>query len=105
MIFFTTCPKCKAAVVQSEGTYLCFQCKAALDKSALLGDDFDKFVDEYKDKVYYEWDDIQRLVHAVEYLTEINNNVCVQLGQCLLEIEKLRDRVEWYRQITSAKLV
>jgi hypothetical protein len=68
-----------------------------MDSVDAHSDGFGLFLDEYKDKNYFTWEDIQRLIFAVEKLTTMNNKVCCDLAKALMELDKVKARLEWYR--------
>ena len=99
MNLFIHCDNCEFPVITTNRNPFCPFCKKAL-KNLDEGHrgEFGFFIEDYKEKEYFEWEDIQKLIYAVDYLTEINNKTCIDLGTALIELSKAKDRIEWYRR-------
>ena len=99
MNLFIRCEHCKIPVLITQAEPFCPFCKRAMpDLHDAIRDEFDDWIEDYRQKSYFSWEEIQKLLGAVQYLTEINNKTCREYGKALIELDKLKTRLEWYRE-------
>ena len=69
------------------------------------GEDFDFFLRRLYRKKFYSVDDINHLTKALEFLTEANDGLCLNLHQALNDLYTLEKRLSWYRKTMALKLL
>jgi len=97
MNLFAVCPKCELPIIgKLVNPVICPYCTAPVDPRDVTYDYYFAFLDEIKNNSYFEWDDIQRLLHACDLLLEINNGTCVELAKTMKELESTKSRLKFY---------
>lgn len=103
---FGLCPKCELPIFVDSNITFCPYCTALLpdDDSDFAEDSLGNFIDWIKKQSYFEWDDIQRLIHIADTLIAINTRVSIELGKSLVELHKAKAQIEFYRKATTFRI-
>ena len=106
MDLFGLCPHCDLPIFVTETVSFCPYCQRSLpdDDSTFANDSVSNFILSVKDKVYFEWHEIQRLIHVAETMIAINTRISQELGLALIELEKARKRLEFYQKATTFRV-
>lgn len=106
MDLFALCPYCELPVMSTISCEIsCPYCETPLCPEDVTNDYFFEFFNDIKKKTYFDWDDTQELIYAVELLLAICSNTSLELARVIRDSESLRRRVEFYRDIHKLKKV
>ena len=95
------CRVCKAPIYNKNDKFFCYHCKDYRKESQLFQDDFSQFITEYLQQTEFTGEDIDHLLMAVEYLTEILGILIERHGRMHLKVQRLENRLDWYRSVTT----
>ncbi len=106
MNLFGLCPHCELPIFLSDDISFCPFCKQNLpdDDEDFAEDSLAEFLRTMKNAIYFEWDDIQRLLYFVETMININTNLSEELGIALMELHKAKERLVFYRKATTFRI-
>lgn len=106
MDFFGLCQHCELPIFVTENITFCPYCSKSLpdDDEDFASDTLSNFIREMKMASYFEWEDIQRLLNAVDTLIAINTSISQELGLSLVELHKTNERLEFYRRATTYRI-
>lgn len=100
MTYYAVCKICHSLVIQTNVNYFCAKCNKTINQDDVVVDDFPFIGDDFRDQSYFDYEDIQKMIFTIDYLVEINNRVSAELGTALMELHKLKARINWYRRQT-----
>lgn len=103
---FGLCPNCQLPIFITDDVSFCPYCENSLpdDDSEFAPDFLSNFMREIKAADSLEWSEIQTLIQAVETLIEINTKISQELGVSLIELDKARNRLAFYRKATTYRI-
>tara|TARA_R110000796_G_scaffold252618_2_gene388747 strand:- start:9026 stop:9349 length:324 start_codon:yes stop_codon:yes gene_type:complete len=106
MDLFGLCQHCDLPIFVTEDVTFCPYCAKELpdDDTDFASDTLSNFIREMKMASSFEWNDIQRLIYAVDTIIAINTRISQELGISLVELHNAHERIDFYRNATTFRI-
>lgn len=95
------CRICKNPIYKEKELFFCYVCNAHRKNSQIFEDDIPTYMAEKLEQVEFTGEEIDEMLVLIEYLNDILNIITHRFGELHIENQKLKNRIDWYRSVTT----
>lgn len=92
------CKKCTTPIFKKSGDWYCYVCRKKRKEDDFHQDDFPKFMEDIWAQEEFGGEDIENLVHVLDYMVSLNTTIAIELGKALKQNDHLKTQLSWYRK-------